>query len=281
MISNLTSAFIGDDARVNQDSTGRNAGQGVLVAAGSDDFGLGIDGFGSTAGLATVGPAGDAMLGSNTTTAYIGTGAVVGVQADVQVLATAAEYIDAVVTGFGVSAGISVVPSLAIISLAPTTLAYIDQDADVSAVGNVLVQARDDTHTDILVGSLGVGFLATAGSSFGETFVTKDTEAYVAAVRHGRCPGAGATGITAYSGVINGTSFGTSTIHGLGVEAESSENLVTTVGSGAAGAVVAEGAFSITIDQLTTKAHIDDGCRDQPGHPRGGRRPDRERLRGQ
>ncbi len=177
-------------------------------------------------------------------------------------LATAAEYVVSVTSGFGVTGGLSLVPSLAIISLAPTTLAYIDQDAVVTAVGNVLVQARDDTHTDILVGSLGLGFLASVGASLGSTFITKDTEAYVAAGATVNAQAAGGAGITVYSGDTSGTGFGTSTIDGLGVEAESSENLVTAAGSGGAGGLVSVvGAFSITIDESTTKAYIDNDAR--------------------
>ena len=224
------------------------------------DQGGNISGLGSAAGLATVGPAADTSLVSNRTTAYVGSAAAVGARADVQVLATAAEYVVSFTGGFGVAAGVSAVPTLAVISLRPTTLAYVDQNAVVNARDNVLVRARDDTHTDEVAGTLGAGFLASVGATLGGTFVTKDTEAYVAAGATVNALGNGA-GINVFDGSVTGTSFPTTVIHGLGVEASSSEDLLTTLGSGGAAILDVAGAASAQLDASTTKAHIDANAR--------------------
>ena len=164
--------------------------------------------------------------------------------------------------GFGVASGISIVPTLAVLSLSPTTLAYIDQDAIVNAHGNVLVQATDNTSTDVQTGSLGVGFLNTVGTTLANMFVTKDTEAYVAAGATVNADAIGTAGITVYSGDSNANGFSTTVIHGVGVEAVSNENFLATVGSGAASLGVAvAGAMDVKIDDVTTKAHIDDNAR--------------------
>jgi len=260
VVNTQTAAFLAASAQVNQHPSGAATDQSVLVAAGSDFFHLGIAGNFSAAGVASVGPSIDAVLIKNTTTASIGASALVSAQGDVVVQANATEYVVSVSAGAAGSVFLGIAPSAALVTVNNQTLAFIDQGATVDAGGNVLLSATDTTHSDILTGSFGAGFLASAGTSLGAALITKDTEAWIGANATVNAQANSPAGIEVYSGdTSNG--FATESIHGVGVQATSSENTVTMAGSGSAAFGVGVAA-SIPVDIIlaTTKAHIDPGA---------------------
>jgi len=149
----------------------------VRVAAGSDYSRLGIAGVFQAGGLAAVGPAADATLMNGLTEAFIGAGAEVKARKDVQVVAYAAEDVLSVVGAVSGSVGFGIGGSLSVISLATQTHAYVN--GLVTSEGNILIAATDDTDTDIVAGSAGLGLALGAGTSLGVTLINKDTAAWV------------------------------------------------------------------------------------------------------
>ena len=156
-----------------------------------------------------------------------------------------------------------------------TTHAFLDAGAVVSAGGNVLVSARDDTDLDLIGGTaaFGSGFLGI-GATFVLALIEKDTRAWI---------GAGAT-VDAKgqqrrrrSEVSDGSVkpvLGTKDIHGLGVQAASTESVFASRQPVADTSIIAiAGAMTFTVIDSDTAAFIDAGAHHQPRPGR--RQPDR------
>lgn len=109
--ANQTRAYIGSNAVVNKDLTYADPNQGVLVAAGSDAFYLGLTGGASltTSALAagSVGAAINLALLDNVTEAGIGPNAQVNALGDVLVQALATEQILVFAAGVASGTGLS------------------------------------------------------------------------------------------------------------------------------------------------------------------------------
>jgi RTX calcium-binding nonapeptide repeat (4 copies) len=260
--SNETGAFIGDGAQINQGGGG-GATQGVLVAAGCDTY------FASMAGAAALSSGGSAASvgGSfnlavldNDTEAGIGPNAHVSAAGDIEVRAAASE--DMLAFAASATAGDSGViegaASFDLLVVHSKTHAFIGDNAVVNAGGNVLVTANDDTDIDVVAGQAGLGgSVIGAGASIATTAIVKDTQAFI---------GQGATvDAKGNSGglmeVFNGTidpALGTERIHGVAVQAHSTENVFGIVAAGSLGSKLGlAGAASIALIDSDTAAFVD------------------------
>jgi hypothetical protein len=178
VMRNRTGAFIADGVTVNADPAA-GPEQSVLVAAGTDSHHMGIAGS-AAAGFLAAGGAADLTFIDTQTKAFIGGTAQVSASKDVQVLATGMEDVLAIAGGASGS-GLGIEGSLPVVSVNALTHAFIGSSATVSAGGNVLVQARDDTDTDIFSGAASLGVGIGLGTSMGATLVDKDTQAWIGA----------------------------------------------------------------------------------------------------
>ena len=230
----------------------------MQVAAGDDAYHMGDGGALAIGGL-SVGAASDLSLINNTTQAYIG-GHVTAAQ-NVYVLAVGEEDIVAVADAASSGDAITVTPSFPVISLQTATHAFVDANAYVHASGSVLVDSTDNTSTTALAGGAGVGSYVGVGASASVTLITKDTEAYI-----GQGAQVLADGGASISGVFDGTTgsggaFNTGTIQGLGVEASSSEQVLSIAASGTASFGVGfTGALGFYIPKSNTAAYINTGA---------------------
>lgn len=126
-----------------------------------------------------------------------------------------------------------------------------------SAGGDVVVYATDNTDVDTISGAL-AGGLVGIGGSVGVLTIHKVTEAYIGSGAHVDALGAG-TGIL---GVLDGTmtgggsGFGTTEAHGVIVQAQSSEDIFHLAVAGAGGFVGVSGAVAVTLIDSDTTAYI-------------------------
>jgi hypothetical protein len=102
VVNATTQAYIGANARINQDSTYQTANQAVLVQAQNRVIDVGLAGTGAGGGAAGVGASLNVTIVRNVTSAFIGDGAWVNAQKDISVLATSDKYVNSLVaTGAG------------------------------------------------------------------------------------------------------------------------------------------------------------------------------------
>jgi len=247
----------------------------VLVAAGNDYV---FKGFSGGVAIA-VGEKGAAVspgvyvgVIDNTTKAYIGPSARVSARADVHVEAYASEEILSLavaIAGTVAEKGAGVAGAVMVVDLEATTYAYVDANASVDAGGNVSIAAADRTELDTILGSLGftIGKSgAGLGASVGVASLSKDTRAYIGANAKVNARGNSVTNLRSYNGQLDSSGFGRTAedVHGLVVEAYSSEDVWTLLIAGAA-ALTEEGfALAGTVDVLTidsdTQAYIAGGA---------------------
>ncbi|HEX5279640.1 MAG TPA: hypothetical protein VFW28_06150 [Micropepsaceae bacterium] len=258
-INDTTTAYVGANANV--------SGPNVSVNAGNDFHHLAVAAALAVSGGGSVAPAIDVSVITNNTTAYIDTGATVAATAgDVTVTAGASE--DMLLVGFGIAGGtVGIGGSVSVLVVNDTTKAYIaggDLDGDgnviagVTAHDNVVLRANDDTNVVIVDGAGGFG-LGGAGASVGVLSLGKTTEAYVGDGAVVEADGNGA-GVTALAGTLTGgddaTGFDTTTVHGLVVEATSSENVFHLNVAAGGGAVGVAGGITVTTLNSSTHAYI-------------------------
>ncbi len=262
-----TRAYIGDRAKINVDAAGApvagNAEQSVIVAAGNDHYHLGVGGAIAGGGAAGVGPGVDIAVVSNTTNAHIGKSAQVRAVRDVQVSANATEEFLSIAAGAGGGGAAGLGAAVSVISLDNHTHAYIDQ-ADVNqpvtsvvAGGNVLVSATDNTKTDIIAGSGGLGLGAGIGASVGVTNLKKDTLAYIALGANVTAGANSPLTLSVYSDLDKTNGLQSKSINGIGVQATSSEDLFTVAAAGGGGGFAGlAGGVSVSLVNSNTRAFI-------------------------
>src|SRR6185503_18818942 len=135
---------------------------------------------------------------------------------------------------FGLGGGVvGIGGSVIVLTLDNHTTAFIG-DATVSAGGDVLLLATDETQWSVISGALAAGFVGV-GASVGVTIVDKETSAFIDDGATVDAKGAG----SGFSNVLNGDIVSgapdTGTVHGVIVQAQSSEkmlNLVVAAGAG-------------------------------------------------
>ncbi len=262
-----TRAYIGDRVKINVDSAGTNAGAGaeqsVIVAAGNDHYHLGVGGAVAGGAGAGFGPGVDIAVVSNTTNAHIGKSSQVKAARDVQVSANATEEFLSIAVGAAGGGAVGLGAAVSVISLDNRTHAYIDQAdtnqprTDVAAGGNVLVSAADNTKTDIIAGSGGLGLGAGIGAAVGVTNIKKDTLAYVAVGANVTAGANSPATLSVYSDLDKTNGLQSKSIKGVGVQATSSEDLFTVAAAGGGGGFVGlAGGVSVSLVSSNTRAFI-------------------------
>jgi hypothetical protein len=175
LVTNRTSAFVAPGATATSD-------ENVRVAAGSDEFHMGISGAAAIGAHATVGASGNLSIFNNLTQAYVA--GMADAEKDVQVWANGKEDVLAIAAGMSVttSYGLNLSASFPVILLDSAVHAFVDNNGVVDADGNVLVRAVDDTDTDVISGqaSFGMSVGMTVGASAAVSIIDKDTRAWVA-----------------------------------------------------------------------------------------------------
>ncbi|HZM80393.1 MAG TPA: FG-GAP-like repeat-containing protein, partial [Candidatus Limnocylindrales bacterium] len=265
--TNETLAYIAAGAQVNVQNATADPNQEVRVGAASDLHHLGVA---RTVGAGTqaVSLAASLVVSNIITRAFIGfdpVGDLTGnpggneqagatlVNAKGDVLVTARAGQDVLLVALAFNLGVAEAEgSMPVAVIGAHTYAYIGPGVRVDAGGDVLVLARDDTDVDLFAGSgLAGGF--SAGASFVMTLVHKDTRAWISfAVVN--AAGLSATGIE----VSDGTPTGIKLIHGVGVQARSSESVFGLAESGRVGVLSVAGAAGFAVVDSDTSAYVDD-----------------------
>ena len=189
-------------------------------------------------------------------------GSVVNATGDVDVRATAQETVITVAAGLAGSLIAGVAGSASVLVMDTDALAAISGDVEVDAGGNVLVGARDDTHTWSIAGGVGVGLGGGGAGAVAVTVITKQTEAVIgggAAVdADGRSSGTveAATGATDADGTPLFAGM-----HGIAVQARSSEDVFALGASVAGGLFVGvAGAVSVEVIDSDTLENVIGGA---------------------
>jgi mucin-19 len=266
VLTNQTDAYIGAGAAVNSNNMGAATTQAVMVAAGNDASFLGIAAALSISGTVSVTPGVVVLVINNTTTAAIDDGAAVNTEGDVSVQAHASGDVLSIAATGAISGTASVGGSVSYVGVNDTTKAMIGDTATtdtggthVSADGNVLVDATDDTVAYLITGSLSVGVGgAGVGGAVGIAILDKTTDAYIGSHATVNALGktAGLTGI--FDGNLSGSSFETaSSFNGVAVQAATSENVTNIAAAGAAGFYAGlAGGVSVEIFNSNTQAYV-------------------------
>jgi hypothetical protein len=260
VVTTDTEASIGSGTQVNQASiagSSASGAQSVRVAAGDDQFHVGLGGAAAGAGAAAVGAGADVLVAGNTTKATIGANAQVKAKRDVEVLARGQEQYLEMGAGLAAAGTVAIAGSVGVISLNDKTYASIvGGTTRVDAGGNVRVAASDNTETDMIAGAAAAGFGAAGiGIAVGVNSLTKDTQATVGdSTTINALGGSGASALTAFTG---DDTDATATMHGLQVQATSKEDLFLVSASGAAGLYAGvSGAVTVTVVNSNTLASI-------------------------
>ena len=135
----------------------------------------------------------------------------------------------------------------------------LDSVGDSEAESEPLGDSDDDTDTDVLAGNASISLsLVTGGASVGLTFISKKTDAFLAQTSQVTARGNSVATLNVFDDVVNPTGFVAKTIHGLAVQAVTSENLVTFPASGQISMSIGlMGSLAGTIVDSDTTAYID------------------------
>lgn len=179
ILNETTRAIIDASAQINSPNTGAHLGQTVNVLAVDDTMLSSVAGalaYGSAAGI---GAGVDVATLTKTTEAVIEAGATVNANNNVLVQAFSTEDITSVSAALGgsIQGGIAGSAGVSVMSL--TTQATIGNAATVTANGNILVNADDETEVDAIAGSASAGGSAGIGASVTLPIITKHTAATV------------------------------------------------------------------------------------------------------
>ncbi|WP_394787155.1 leukotoxin LktA family filamentous adhesin [Rhodoferax sp.] len=259
-----TQATIGSAAQINQGSAigSANSAQSVRVAAGNEQFHLGLAGAAAGAGAFGAGAGADVFVANNNTLASVGLNTQMKAARDVEVLAHGHEQVLDMVVGMALAGTVAIAGSVSVVSITDTTQALVAGGTTrVDAGGNMLINASDDTSSDMVAGAAAAGLGAAGlGVAVGVTTITKDTQAGIGNGATVNALGAsGAVSMAAYTGA---TEDATGTGKGLQVQATSSEDLFTIAASAAAGLYAGvSGAVSVEVVKSNTLASIGDNTR--------------------
>lgn len=266
VLESSTEASIDGGALINQNGTPANAGQSVRVAAGNDQFHVGLAGAASGSGGVAVGAGADVLVSHARVNALVGAGAQVTAARDVEVLArNQGQYLE-MGAGLAAAGSLAIAGSVGVLSLDHATQALIVGGAgsgtEVDAGGNVRVRARDDTEANLIAGAAAAGFgTAGFGVAVGVNTITKDTRAEIGDAVTVQARGAsGAAAFDAYR-PDNSSDTAQAPMRGLQVEAQSKEDLFVVSASGAGGLFAGvSGAVTVTVVDSATTARIGDNA---------------------
>ncbi|WP_158271824.1 LEPR-XLL domain-containing protein, partial [Methylosinus sporium] len=267
-----TLAHIGQGARINADEdTGAGAGQNVLVAAGRAYNGLAIGGGLAGSGGFSVAPAFAAPVLKGATEAFVQgatTGnahdTIVNAAGDVAVVSHAVTDVLSIAAGIAASGEVALAGSAAVVVIDTSTIASISGRVRVSAVGDVLVAAKDDTTTYAIGGAVGVGI--GSGGGAGAVDVTSIEKTTMATIDDHAIVDAYANSASFISDAPDGTyssngGFSQKTARGVAVLAATSEKIVSVGASLGAGAYAGiAGSVTVELVDSDTLAMIGDGA---------------------
>jgi hypothetical protein len=265
-----TIAAIAAGAQINaaNGDAGAGASQSVFVDAGrlyrDDSVGIGVAG----AGAAAAAPALVLPILHGTTSATIqgtldgsGTQTAVDARGDVEVAATANARFVAIGIGLAGAGEVAVGGSFAVVTQDTTTIADIYGNTRVTAGGNVAVLASDDTTVYAIAGAGAISGGGAGAGAFAVTQLQKVTDALIESGAIVDAAGTGDALLTVPTGT-SGSGYGTTEIHGVAVQAESTENVTDGAGCGAGGVYLGlAGAVTIEILDGSTLAAIRSGAR--------------------
>ncbi|HHU63567.1 MAG TPA: hypothetical protein GXZ32_05095, partial [Clostridiales bacterium] len=97
VIGTTTQAYIGANARINQDVGFGSSGQSVVIRAQDRVISVGAAGAGAGGGAAGVGASADVTIVRNLTSAYIGDGAYVNARKNIDIIAISDKYVNSIV----------------------------------------------------------------------------------------------------------------------------------------------------------------------------------------
>ena len=178
-----TQAYIGTNARVNEDNTGADADQAVRVRAEHD-----TDILTAAGGLAVVvdtsgagvGAAADVQKITKAVEAYIDQSARVNAQSSVTVDASSQQRMLSVVAGLSGGGTVTIAGSLADANFIIDTQAYIGANATVVAGGDVAVRADSLKQFSATAGQAAISPSTTGiGAAVVNTLIVKDTLASI------------------------------------------------------------------------------------------------------
>ena len=274
-----TEASIGLGAKINTDPAySGNAAQAVAVTAQDTTTIVGVAGGLAGGGDVGVGAAADTAVLDKTVKAFVADDvdatdpAVVKANAQVAVGADSTDSIVSVTLGLAGGGDVGVGGAVSIAVVENHVDAYIGQSAEVTSGGNVLVTAQDDITAVLTAGGAAGGGDAGVGGSIAVATLLGHTLAWIG-------PDAQVTASGNGGGAPVYTADGTSTplANGLAVTANTQENLITTVASGAGGGSAGVAAtVSANVIASDTEATIDSGAQINPNNT--GANPDQQVL---
>ncbi|HKT57060.1 MAG TPA: hypothetical protein VJR25_09840, partial [Microbacterium sp.] len=245
------------DAACATNDPSADPGQSVLVSAVDNFRTLGIAASIAVAGTAGVGASAAVRVVELHDDASIGDSAVVNARNNVEVRATAS---DTVVSVNAAAAGgtVGVAGTVGVSVIKEYTDAFTGTGTTIRANGSVGVIAGSTTQLLLITASIAAGYVGV-GVGVDVAVVSKQTRAYLGANDVVVSLGQGAGLAGADSGSVGGSSFGTTTVPGLVVQADSSEKLFGLVAGVAAGAVGVTGNVGVTIFTVDTQAFVASG----------------------
>ncbi|MBI3917574.1 MAG: hypothetical protein HY322_11275 [Betaproteobacteria bacterium] len=184
VMTETTKATVGSSTTVTATDIGSDA-PGARVYADSDTDILAVAGaIGAAAGSAGIGAGVNVHTLTKTTEAHIASSANVEAEGNVTVEAVSDEVMKtfSLAAGGGSSIGVGISADVYVFDL--TTRAYIGNSAIVRTEGSVLVQARDETEADLIVGGASVGGTGGVSAAVGVVVIDKIVDAYIGTSAH-------------------------------------------------------------------------------------------------
>ena len=181
VLAGMAIAAIRPGAKVNQfpvGDPGAHLDQTVNVHSDHETVVSGFAGAAGAGALVGVGLALDTGAVLSSSVAFVG--GTVDSNTDVQVRARSTDTLSSLAGAVSIALGAAVQTSIAGWLVAPSTRAYVAEDANVAALGHVLVSARSDSDVDLDAGVGGLSPIASVGAAITAVSFYKTTEAFVA-----------------------------------------------------------------------------------------------------
>jgi len=178
VISNTTTAAVGNNVKINENNTAANDAQGVNVLAGTDMKYTGVAGAVSGGMDTGIGASGNVAVINNTTAATVGTATLAKAKKAVSVFASSSQTLQEVAATAGIGLNTGLAGSVVVNNLTNTTTASTGAGSRlVSETDSVSVKAENETTHRNIAGSLGVGGTVGGGLAVTVNNVNQTTTA--------------------------------------------------------------------------------------------------------
>ncbi|HXA73572.1 MAG TPA: hypothetical protein VNV83_04970, partial [Acidimicrobiales bacterium] len=259
-----TTAAVGDYSKINcsdatcaQDGAGASGNQSLLVSAENNFRTLGI--------AASIALAGDAGVGASATVrvmelhddAYLGAHVIVNTTNNVELHADSSDSVISVNAAAG-GGTVGVAGTVGVSVIKEYTHAYTGDSDVLRADNNIGVFATSNSKLILVTASIAAGYVGV-GVGVGVAVVSKETKAYIGSNNVVTVLAQGGGLINVDDGTVNDNSFGTTTLQGLVVQADSQETLFGVVAGVAVGFVGASANVGVNIFTVDTEAYVDAG----------------------